>query len=174
MLDAAISFDLHEIVLVVEHADDVNIAQQYLNMDAVPYNQLRADVIAGRKAVIVTETPDEGLRRLNDVVSGGIGPRNVRFIDIGYGTTLRSADLDNVRLRLARPKDFLWDNTRSMDQWPTEEPLTTYSTKIEGLDAVAKWTMPEVAVICGGYGSGKSTIAQLMGLKLAHSYGWPI
>lgn len=52
-------------------------------MSASPYRtQLSADVIAGRKVVIVTETPDEGLRRLNHVVSGGIGPLNARFVDI--------------------------------------------------------------------------------------------
>ena len=72
---------------------------------------------------ILTETPDEGLRRLNEVVSGDIGPLNARFVEFGYGTTPRSADLDKVRRQVARAKDFLWDST--MDEWPTEEPLTT-------------------------------------------------
>lgn len=61
-------------------------------MSASAYRtQLSADVIAGRKVVILTETPDEGLRRLIGVVSGGIGPLNARSVDIGYWTTLRSA-----------------------------------------------------------------------------------
>jgi len=38
-----------QIVLLVEHPDDVSVARQHLNMDAVPYDLLTAEVIAGRK-----------------------------------------------------------------------------------------------------------------------------
>lgn len=161
-------------LLAVEQVEDVGFARERLKMEAVLYDELSAEAIAGRNVLVVTETADEGLRRLREVIAGGVSPLNACFVDIGYGTTLRTADLDDVRLRFRRPKDFLWDNTRFMDGWPTEEPLTTHSPQIDHLDANARWTVPEVAVLCGGYGSGKSTIAQMMALALANAYGWPI
>lgn len=175
MIETIKPFSVAGAVLLTESADDASYARTSLSMLAEPFDSdNQAKQIRDLDVLVVTETESDGLGRVNELIARGVGANRVRFVDTGYGVALRHANIEDLRVRFRYPKDFLWDHTRPMSGWPDDPPLITVSTMIDGLDAHARLTFPEVITITGGYGSGKSSIAQMMALKIAHHYGMPV
>lgn len=162
--------------VVVDNDADLVFVQREFRVPAVKLDDIRSMNIKPdditKNLLVVCETEDDGIERLADLVAQGCDAADLRFVDLGYGVTLQKANPQDVLSRLGRPKDVYWKTTRSLADWGDEAPLETFETHIAEL--TARWTFPDVAVFCGGYGSGKSTIAQMFALKLAHHRGWPI
>lgn len=167
-------FSLTGSLLVTDTIEDAQFAVSQLRLQAIAWEQLGQQPLVGRDLLVIAETAPEALGRISELSASGIAMKHLRFIDTGYGTPLRVSSIDDLRVRFRTPKDFLWDHTRRMSDWPEDPPLLTISTMIDGLDEHARLTFPEVVVITGGYGSGKSAIAQMMALKVSHHYGYPI
>lgn len=169
------SFAVAGAILLTDSPDDTTYAQTALRMQAATFGaDGLAQQIGDLDVLVVTETEADGIERVNDLIASGIAAKRIRFVDTGYGVALRNANIDDLRVRFRTPKDFLWEHTRPMSGWPEDPPLITVSTMIDGLDTHARLTFPEVVTITGGYGSGKSSIAQMMALKIAHHYGMPV
>lgn len=165
-----------DVTVVVDNDSDLVFCQEQFRLPAVKLEDIQSMKVNPRDVtqnlLVVCETEDDGLERLAGLMAQGCDAADLRFIDLGFGITLTKANPQQVLAQINRPKDLYWKTSRSLADWGDEAPLETFDTHVAELSA--RWTFPDVAVFCGGYGSGKSTIAQLFALKLAHHNGWPV
>ncbi|RUO98951.1 hypothetical protein [Hyphomicrobium sp.] len=163
-----------QVTFIVENDADLDFIQREFRMPAVKIDDINSLKVLPseltQNLLVVAESEEDGIARLAELIAQGREAADLRFIDLGHGVTLSKANPQQVLARLNRPKDVYWKTSRSLADWGDEPELETFHAHIDQL--TARWTFPDIAVFCGGYGSGKSTIAQLFGLKLAHHYGW--
>ncbi|MBS0251474.1 MAG: hypothetical protein JSR78_10485, partial [Proteobacteria bacterium] len=176
MLNVQDLFEGQDVTFVVADDRDLVFCQREFRMPAVKLDDIRHARIRSeditQNLLILCETEDEGIEQLNDLMAQGCDAADLRFVDLGIGETPSHANIQQLLSRLARRKDVYWKTTRSISNWGESTPLETFDTYVDQL--TARWAFPDLAVFCGGYGSGKSTIAQMFALKLAHHRGWPI
>lgn len=95
----------------------------------------------------------------------GIAATRLSYIDIRKG--------DNLFERLERPKHLYWDDVVTLRELPDEKDFPTYKSGFDFLDKNLGWgwRLPELVVMAGAYGSGKSTVAQMLAAGFVNGSG---
>lgn len=105
--------------------------------------------------------------RALELKSRGIADTQLSYIDIRQG--------ENLYDRLDRPKHLLWDDVVTLDELPEADEVKVYPSGFGYLDKQGQlgwnWKMPELAIMAGAYGSGKSTVLQMLAAGWAHYEG---
>lgn len=99
---------------------------------------------------------------------------NGRFIDLG-----RSGSLDAYLTGKGDPiavldndaQDIFWHEERPLSQWPTPEPVQSKPSGFPFLNDHLRWASPELVILLGPYGCGKSNLARLLAYRWADTIG---
>ena len=92
------------------------------------------------------------------------------FVFVGPGCrkameTFRAGGISETELSYfedGKIKDWNWDFHRSLDQLDEAKPSKYLPCGISGLGNVLQWRPPEVGIIAGPFGAGKSLFAQIL------------
>jgi archaellum biogenesis ATPase FlaH len=96
-----------------------------------------------------------------------------RFIDLGAQSLadfLQTAD-DPIGLLEEKAQDIFWHEERPLLNWDAPPSVQGQSSGITFLDKYLRWTCPELVIIAGPCGCGKSTFARLLGYQWVDSIG---
>jgi twinkle protein len=98
------------------------------------------------------------------LVSRGIAAARLSYIDLGE---------EDVAERLKNPKHLFWDDVVTLAELPEEKDFQVYKSGLDFLDKNLgwRWRLPELVVMAGAYGSGKSTVAQNLAAAFVHGAG---
>ena len=79
---------------------------------------------------------------------------------------------DDVLVRIGSPKHLFWDDVIPVEDIEDED-FEVYPSGISFLDLNLGWgwRLPELVVLCGPYGCGKSTLGQLLAAEFVHGAG---
>lgn len=125
-------------------------------------NELRTD-----DAEFVTVAyEDEAIGWALALSSRGVPKSQVSYVDLHRG--------DSVAIRCAAPKHLYWTDVRPLSELQfNEEDMQVYPSSIPFLDKDMRWgwRLPELGVIAGSYGSGKSTFGQFLAAAFANGPG---
>jgi archaellum biogenesis ATPase FlaH len=77
---------------------------------------------------------------------------------------------DDIYARIGNPKHIFWDDVIPVSQI-FEEDFITYPTGIGFLEKNLgwRWRLPELVIMCGPYGCGKSTIGQILAANFVNA-----
>jgi AAA domain len=70
-----------------------------------------------------------------------------------------------------KPDDPYWHEERPILHWQVDMPVFGESSGFDFLDAHLRWTNPELVVVAGPYGCGKSSLTRLLGYRWADTIG---
>lgn len=103
--------------------------------------------------------------RAMDLVSRGVDDAKLSYVDLAKG--------DDFFARIGKPKHLFWDDVVSIADLDVEEDFPVYPSGIDFLDKNLGWgwRIPELGVLCGPYGCGKSTFGQILALNFVHNAG---
>lgn len=97
-----------------------------------------------------------------------------RFIDLGRRGSLEAAlsGRDNPVATLDQDAvDIFWHEERPLAAWPVPQAVQGKPCGFEFLDDYLRWTSPELVILVGPYGCGKSNLARLLAYKWADTIG---
>lgn len=99
------------------------------------------------------------------LASRGIDKTRLSYVDL--------AKNDDVFKRIGRPKHMLWDDVVPIDDLESEEDFQVWPSGIDFLDKNLGWgwRLPELVVMCGPYGCGKSTVGQILAMNFINHAG---
>lgn len=108
------------------------------------------------REIVVIAPYEAAKEKALSLSSRGISATRLSYIDIQIGQKL----LD----RLDHPKHVHWDDVVTLRDLPDEKDFPTYKSGFNFLDKNLGWgwRLPELVVMAGAYGSGKSTVAQML------------
>lgn len=166
------AFDLRNAVMLPLSAEDASGVRSALQVDAVTDDEVGPQH-AGRSLIVLAERADQAVTRMRELMACGVDPALIRFVAYGERplADVVQHNRDWLRHAVTRAHDHLWDINRFMDDWPTHDGLSAFGTGLAALDDKIQLTLPEVIVVVGGYGSGKSTFAQMLAMGLAYKHG---
>ncbi len=106
--------------------------------------------------VVVTCGP-HALALMQDLRSRGVAPERLSYFDPVAG----------------RERDFYWADQKLIREVQTTDGQKFLRCGISGFSSTLRWRLPEVVVVAGPYGSGKSLFAQILAQDFArhHSAG---
>lgn len=115
--------------------------------------------------VIVIAPGVNAKRGAEELRGRGIAATRLSYIDLQQG--------DNLFDRLAAPKHLFWDDVCTLRDLTDEKELPVYPSGFGYLDKQFGWgwRIPEVVVMAGAYGSGKSTVAQMLAAGFVNGAG---
>lgn len=95
------------------------------------------------------------------LLSRGLEATRISYVDLQKG--------DDLYQRIGAPKHLFWDDVVPVSQIEDED-FETYPSGIPFLDKNLqwRWRLPELVVMCGPYGCGKSTIGQILAANFVH------
>lgn len=115
-----------------------------------------------------------GLARLRGLVDRGLPKAMARYRDTsGYGgivDLLEAVAITDGRL-FEGARDLYWHEERPLGDWDFPELEPGVTSGFTFLDPYLRWTAPEVCVIAGPYGCGKSSLARLLAIRWADLHG---
>jgi hypothetical protein len=96
------------------------------------------------------------------LASRGIDAAKLSYVDLHKG--------DDFYKRIGKPKHLFWDDVVSIRDLEVEEDFPVWPSGIGFLDKNLGWgwRLPELGILCGPYGCGKSTLGQILALNFAH------
>jgi hypothetical protein len=99
------------------------------------------------------------------LASRGIDTAKLSYVDLRKG--------DDFFKRIGRPKHLFWDDVASINDLEVEADFPVWDSGIDFLDKNLGWgwRLPELGILCGPYGCGKSTFGQILALNFAHLAG---
>lgn len=109
------------------------------------------------REVVVIAPGDQAKAGAQGLRARGIAPRDLSYIDMWTG--------DNLDDRLKNPKHLHWDEVCSLRELDGPENFPVYPANLAFLDRPEigwGWRLPELVVMAGAYGSGKSTVGQML------------
>lgn len=132
--------------------------------DACDLNNLGARNLNGVDIVVIGNNAngkEEALR----LAERGIADIRLSYLDLNVD--------DNLGHWLKRPKHLHWDDVVPLSELAADEDFATYPSGIGFLDKNLgwRWRLPELAIVAGPYGSGKSTVAQLLAANFVRENG---
>lgn len=113
------------------------------------------DMLSEREVIVIGREA-EAKDKAFSLKSRGIADTRLSYIDLSQG--------DNLWDRLDRPKHLFWDDVCTLDELPPEPEGKYYPTGFGYLEKNLnwRWRLPEVVVMAGAYGCGKSTMLQML------------
>jgi hypothetical protein len=96
----------------------------------------------------------------------GVQAKQLNYVDLRPGDTLRQ--------RIQRPRHLLWDDVCTLRELDGPEDFKVYPANLDFLDRPEigwGWRLPELVVMAGAYGSGKSTVGQMLAAGFASGPG---
>ena len=139
--------------------DDFNSLRE-VNETAFMLSDLeQADLSSGE--LIVLGQGDAPKNAALSLTARGIDASRLSYVDLQKG--------DDLFVRIGSPKHLFWDDVVPVSQI-TEEDFEVYPTGIPFLQAELGWywRLPELVILCGPYGCGKSTIGQILAANFVH------
>ncbi len=138
-----------------------------LRLRTITFEEAARQPLAG--SVLVVSASD-AIGKARTIAAAGPGESLVRQIDT---TEMQLPPLiqmiehqqDLLRWRIANPGDTRWDSVRWLADWGDGPDMEVIQPNDPVLNSYFGWRMPGVSVIVGGWGSGKSTFAQLLMMK---------
>jgi len=114
----------------------------------------QADLSA--EEIIVVGHASEAKDKALELVARGIDATRLSYVDLQPG--------DDFFTRIGTPKHLFWDDVVPISALNAEEDFAVYPT---GLGFLQKnlgwfWRLPELVIMCGPYGCGKSTLGQIL------------
>jgi hypothetical protein len=102
--------------------------------------------------------------------------RTGRFLELGAGGSVEAyvdghPDPDPLRLLDEAARDVYWHQERPISDWPTPEPVVAEPCGYPFLDPYLRWTCPELVILAGPYGCGKSSFTRMLAYKWADTIG---
>ncbi len=122
------------------------------------------EMMAEREVVVIGRGIEAKEKALT-LKSRGIADVRLSYIDMGKGESLWD--------RLDNPKHLHWDDVCTLAELPPEKEVKYYPTGFDylGKDLKWNWRLPEVVVMAGAYGCGKSTMLQMLAAGWANGAG---
>ena len=98
-----------------------------------------------------------------------------RFVDLGHNGSLSAYMIDRGDDPIAWlnhvAQDIFWHEERPLSEWAVPELVQGKPSGFEFLDAHLRWTCPELVILVGPYGCGKSNLARLLAYQWANAIG---
>lgn len=115
--------------------------------------------------IVVISQGHHAKQRALELKTRGISDTRLSYIDIKAG--------ENLFDRLNTPKHLLWDDVVTLEELPAENEVNVYPSGFGYLDKNFGWgwKVPELTVMAGAYGSGKSTVLQMLAAGWANGAG---
>jgi archaellum biogenesis ATPase FlaH len=106
--------------------------------------------------IIVVGRAAEAKGKALSLTARGIDATRLSYVDLLPG--------DDFFVRIGKPKHMFWDDVVPVSELNAEEDFAVYPT---GLGFLQKnlgwyWRLPELVIMCGPYGCGKSTLGQVL------------
>lgn len=123
----------------------------YLNQVGVEGQPVFVD-----RDVVVVAPGDQAKHRALELRNRGIADTRLSYIDMQDG--------DNLFERMQNPKHLFWDDVASLEDLPETEDVVVHKSGLGFLDKNLGWgwRIPELAIVAGPYGCGKSTVLQML------------
>lgn len=115
--------------------------------------------------VVVVANGAEAKTLALDLASRGVPTIKLSYVDLGKN--------DNLIERCKSPKHLYWDDVVPVSQLDVEDDFPVYPSGIPCLDKNLSWgwRIPELVVMAGPYGCGKSTLGQILAANFVHNAG---
>src|SRR5688572_15137129 len=112
----------------------------------------QADLSA--REIIIVGNGEEAKEQALALLSRGIDASKLSYVDLRAG--------EDFLAQIGRPKHLLWDDVVPVSMLDADEEFRTYPTGIGFLEKNLgwHWRLPELVILCGPYGCGKSTLGQ--------------
>ncbi len=95
-----------------------------------------------------------------------------RFIDVGSSLAeFVSGRNDPIAFLNEVAQDLYWHEERPLSHWPVTDAKLGVSSGISFLDPYLRWTSPELVIVAGPYGCGKSSLMRLLSYRWADTIG---
>jgi hypothetical protein len=144
--------------------------------DAATLRNLGADVVVmgegpgmAPNAIVITRGDGRELLRGMNLAATG------RFLDIEPGTSLAeflcSREHDPLGCLDELARDVFWSEERPLSEWSAPEQQQGRPCGFEFLEHHLRWTSPELVVLAGPYGCGKSSFTRLLAYRWADTIG---
>lgn len=166
----AIPFDVGRATIVVSTEEEAAAARTAFKQRVVVH---RAIPVGGLEGPVLLLARESALPLLCELIEAGADRNAARFYELGTQQPSLSAliranpnFIDAISGSLGH---CLWDKVRPLHMWNTDDNLDVVDSGDTALGDHLKWRFPSLVVSCGGYGSGKSTIAQILAFKLLSS-----
>jgi hypothetical protein len=163
-------FDINRATIVVETDDDAAVARAAFSQRVVVHGAIPIGALTGPVLVLARK---QGFEKMRELIDAGADRDTVRFYDFGailpsLSQLLSSAPnlLEAISSELGH---CLWDKVRPLHMWSTDDAMDIIEKGDTALGDHLLWRFPSLVVSCGGYGSGKSTFAQILAFKLLTS-----
>jgi hypothetical protein len=138
-----------------------------LGASAWHVDELRPGGTDGNVVVIARGDGRDLLMRMNLGATG-------RFLDLDADASLETViegHPDPLGLLDEKAHDLYWAEERPIGEWPVPKQPEGQPCGFPFLQPYLRWVCPELAVIAGPYGCGKSTFARLLAYKWADVIG---
>lgn len=115
--------------------------------------------------VVVVTNGSEAKTLAFDLASRGVPTTKLSYVDLGK--------TDDLIGRCKSPKHLHWDDVVPVDQLDSDDDFIVYPSGIPCLDKNLSWgwRIPELVVMAGPYGCGKSTLGQILAANFVHHAG---
>jgi AAA domain len=113
--------------------------------------------------VIVLGKPGMAKAGALSLVARGVSDCNVHYADITNPAAAYAA--------LTKPRHLHWDDARPLADISAPVDFPTFECGLPFLDTNLKWRETELDLMAGAYGSGKSILAQMLGLRFLITHG---
>lgn len=122
--------------------------------------------VIGSRQVVVIGKAEAAERFAQNIVSRGIAASQVGYLAVTNPAELgRALDED--------PRHIYWRDAKPLRDAPDPSSFVTYPSGLDFLDMNLKWgwRLPELVIVAGPYGSGKSTILQQLAFNFVRENG---
>jgi hypothetical protein len=137
----------------------------FLQSARLPGGKLSGETLpdlAGREVVVI------GAPGAARAAAAKLGERGLPAWQLSYVDWEPRSSLSDA---IKHPKHLFWDDARSLNEAPDDPDFATYSSGFTALDPHLRWRLPELCIMAGPYGSGKSLLAQILAARFAAMYG---
>jgi hypothetical protein len=97
-----------------------------------------------------------------------------RFLELGANGSVEAhiqGHPDPLRLLDESAHDVYWHEERPISNWPAPEPVVAEPCGYPFLHPYLRWTCPELVILAGPYGCGKSSFTRMLAYKWADTVG---
>jgi hypothetical protein len=138
---------------------------EFLRQARLPVFQLASQTIPDLRSadVIVLSKPTQAKSEAFKLASRGVPKSRLKYVEIDGASSISEA--------IKIPKHLYWDDAGPLSEVPDEEDFPVYESGLPFLDPNLKWRFPELGIVAGTYGSGKSIFAQMLATRFIGVHG---